>query len=783
MKMELPPPKPRARKAKAAPRWVGAIEGVHNGLVYGWAIDTEQPRARVIIEICLDGEPIGTVSADAARSDLAEAFSQAAAGSDACHGFVADLGVAATSAGLLTARIANSEFALAGSVAWDAMEAPPVGATSLVFSDGGLRLHGWAIDSRRAQHSVTVSAFIGNRRVAQAVANLDHPGLRGQDVGKHGFTLDLPLGLADGQVHTVRVVDEQGVPLNGSPVTLCTYADGAAALLGDAHAPLLRSVIDSYERYIPRSIGFEHYAAWAERFELNDSPANPPALSVGVLVTGDDAAALARTLDSILAQRGVTAHTYLGTTGAAPFAQQLAAARAAKCEVLATLRAGDTLLPHALARALEGFADPAAQVVYTDSEYDGRPWFKPAWNRDYAYATDYPLDLLLVRTSHAGPALAAGAPAAFAWQALAAAQQHEAAIVHVPRALVRIGSPLTPAERDERFAACAAALATSEPDATLQQLAALPPQPQFSARRVVRPLSKKDRARKVSLLIPTRDSVELLERCVASIQRHTDWPGLEILIIDNGSVEKKTKAYFRAVAKDGVKVLPMPGPFNFADLNNRAAATAQGEIIGLINNDIEALHDGWLDEIVAELLRPGVGAVGAKLLWPNGMVQHGGVLMGVGNAAGHFGNQLADADLGDHARNQVTQQMSGVTAACLFLRKRDYQKLGGMDPVAFPVAFNDVDLCLRLRKAGLAITWTPFAKLLHAESASRGKEDSPQKRARAERELEQLRRRWAMELSRDPAYHPSLNLDALSSASSALALPPRRRDPRTGRLA
>jgi hypothetical protein len=162
------------------------------------------------------------------------------------------------------------------------------------------------------------------------------------------------------------------------------------------------------------------------------------------------------------------------------------------------------------------------------------------------------------------------------------------------------------------------------------------------------------------------------------------------------------------------------------------------------------------------------------------MVQHGGVLMGVSNVAGHFGNRLADADWGDHGRNQLVQQVSGCTAACLFLRRSDFLQLGGMDGHAFPVAFNDVDLCLKVRASGKAIVWTPHAKLLHAESASRGHEDTPQKKARAQREINELRCKWGDLLLQDPAYHPSLNLDPNSHAFGGLAIPPRSRNPRPG---
>jgi GT2 family glycosyltransferase len=367
---------------------------------------------------------------------------------------------------------------------------------------------------------------------------------------------------------------------------------------------------------------------------------------------------------------------------------------------------------------------------------------------------------------------------------LAAHWQDAATIMHIPRVLYQFRSPLAAEERAARDAAAAAALARVEPDSRLLPLShpKVAAQGYQAARRVQAALDGAARQQRVSLIIPTRDHAALLERCITTIRQYTNWPQLEIIVIDNGSAEPTTLEYFAALSAGGIRVLAMPGPFNYADLNNRAVAAATGDIIGLINNDIEALHDGWLDEILAQLMRPNVGAVGAKLLWPNGMVQHGGILLGVGNVAGHFCNRLADADWGDHGRNQLAQQVSGVTAACLFLRKSDFEAVGGMDAAAFPVAFNDVDLCLKIRAAGKAIVWTPHAKLLHAESASRGHEDTPQKRARSAREIEQLRQRWGAALLLDPAYHPALNLDPNSHAFGGLALPPRSRAPRTGHL-
>lgn len=764
----------------SASRWHGAIDGIHQRLLFGWAFDSARPDARVVVEVCLDDDVIGCVVADVARADLAGQL-HALGAADACHGFVADLGAAASAqSGVVSVRIANTVAALPGGFRLAEPTTAPPSAVSNVIGDGGLRLHGWAVDPADPKRTLTVRAFVGHDMVAQTLANLHHPAMRGHIDGPKGFDLALPASLADGRVHSVRVVDEDGRPLNGSPLTICCTLDGVAALLPPHADELLLRVADIYERHLPRSLPLSSWPEWSARFD-SEGPASLPALSAAVMVVGAGEP-LERTLASIDAQHGIAVHAFAG----APFATLLARALASGCEVLCCLRAGDTLKPHALAYALEGFALPQAQLVYTDSETDGRPWFKPAWNPDYALASDYPLDLLLVRRAVAADLAAdlaealadAAGPASFAWSAMAAVwPQGMEAIVHVPRVLVRTHPP-TSEERPARLAAASRALRALVPGALLEELEQVPAGVTHAARRVRHPLPAGAREKTVSLVIPTRDRADLLQRCIDTIQRFTDWPKLEIIVIDNGSVEAATHAYFAKLAEQGVRVLPMPGPFNYADLNNRAIAQANGEIIGLVNNDIEALHAGWLDEIVAQLLRPEVGAVGAKLLWPNAMVQHGGVLIGVGNVAGHFGNRLADADWGDHGRNQLVQQVSGCTAACLFLLKEDYLMLGGMDGNAFPVAFNDVDLCLKVRASGKAIVWTPHAKLLHAESASRGHEDTPQKKARAQREVDQLRLKWSYVLLQDPAYHSSLSLDVHSHAFGGLAIPPRERGPR-----
>lgn len=380
-----------------AARWHGALDGIYKQLVYGWAYDRTRPDARVIVEICRDDVPFACILADVARTDLAAELEVFGA-PDLCHGFVADLGALPASAGgVISARVANTEVTLAGSFRLEESKAPPAAAINTVVGDGGLRLHGWALDPADQKRTVTVRAFVGNEMVAQAAANIIHPSMRGYIDGAHGFDLALPASLADGAVHSVRVVDDEGRPINGSPLTICCSMDGLVGLLPDDADELLLKVADIYQRHLPRSLPMSAWPEWSARFD-REGPAILPTLTTAVIVTGEaDAAALERTLASLQSQHGMTVQVFSGH----PFAALLAQALASGCDVVCCVRVGDTLTPHALAWALEGFALPQAQVVYTDSETNGTPWFKPAWNPDYALASDYPLDLLLVSATTA----------------------------------------------------------------------------------------------------------------------------------------------------------------------------------------------------------------------------------------------------------------------------------------------------------------------------------------------------------------------------------------------
>ncbi len=275
----------------------------------------------------------------------------------------------------------------------------------------------------------------------------------------------------------------------------------------------------------------------------------------------------------------------------------------------------------------------------------------------------------------------------------------------------------------------------------------------------------------VSLIIPTRNRVDLLRVCVGSILERTDYKNFEILIIDNQSDDPATLTYLQQLQKKSLaRVIPYPHPFNYAALNNFAVTQAQGELIGLLNNDVEVINDGWLTEMVSHACRPEIGAVGARLWYSNNTLQHGGIIVGLGGVAGHSHKHLPRGDGGYFSRAQLIQNLSAVTAACLVMRKEIFTAIDGFNETDLTVAFNDVDLCLRIREQGWRILWTPYAELYHHESASRGYEDTPEKKARFASEVMYMKKRWGDSLLRDPAYSPNLSLD---TEDFAMAWPPR----------
>lgn len=275
----------------------------------------------------------------------------------------------------------------------------------------------------------------------------------------------------------------------------------------------------------------------------------------------------------------------------------------------------------------------------------------------------------------------------------------------------------------------------------------------------------------VSLIIPTKNGLQLVRQCLESILGKTTYPNYEILIVDNGSDDPETLRYFKDLESEArVRVIRDDRPFNYSSLNNAAVQLARGEVVGLINNDVQVISPDWLSEMVSHALRPGVGAVGARLWYPNDTSQHGGVIIGLGGVAGHSHKHLPKGQSGYFWRANLIQGLSAVTAACLVIRKKIYEEVGGLNEEDLRVAFNDVDFCLRVAEAGYRNIWTPFAELYHHESATRGFEDTPERQARFAKEVIFMKQRWGGQLLHDPAYSPNLTLD---HEDFSLAWPPR----------
>jgi GT2 family glycosyltransferase len=278
----------------------------------------------------------------------------------------------------------------------------------------------------------------------------------------------------------------------------------------------------------------------------------------------------------------------------------------------------------------------------------------------------------------------------------------------------------------------------------------------------------------VSVIMPTRDRADLLAVAAQGVLHGTDYPALELMVVDNGSTEPAALALLAELDADPrVQVLPWPGAFNFAAMNNAAARRAKGQVLLLLNNDVQLIDPGWLRAMVAHAVRPDVGAVGARLLYRDGSLQHGGMALGPAGRATHllrgaprdapgYGNQLA-----------ATRELSAVTAACLAIRADVWARVGGMDE-RLPVAWNDVDLCQRVRAAGLRVIWTPHAVLLHLEGETRGADAAdPARQARFLADQALYRETWGRAADEDPFLNPNL----IAGDRQLLLAPPRRPRP------
>ena len=263
----------------------------------------------------------------------------------------------------------------------------------------------------------------------------------------------------------------------------------------------------------------------------------------------------------------------------------------------------------------------------------------------------------------------------------------------------------------------------------------------------------------VSIIIPTKDKVDLLERCIQSILSKTSYPNYELLVVDNLSQEKSSIDYLQTLRNsDRIRVIEYSNPFNFSAINNFAVNQSSGSVVLLLNNDTEVITANWLEQLVSYASLPDIGAVGAMLYYPDNTIQHAGVILGIGGVAGHAYLGSSRGSNGQFGRLNLVQNLSAVTAACLAIQKKKYLEVGGLNENELKIAFNDVDFCIKLLQKGYRNLWTPNIELYHYESASRGYEDTPDKKKRFEDEVLYMLKKWEGTLEFDPAYNPNLSL-------------------------
>jgi GT2 family glycosyltransferase len=445
-------------------------------------------------------------------------------------------------------------------------------------------------------------------------------------------------------------------------------------------------------------------------------------------------------------------------------------------ELVALVDPGDELAPHAfylLAAELSDHSD--AGLVYSDEDsLDARgrrqnPQFKSDWNPELLLGCDMIGRLAAYRRGlikRLG-GLQAGFDGAAEYDLALRASEllSPAQIRHLPYVLYH-----------RRAATYAPRIAAAQRRALSEYFARtgkkdieVLPGPTGETHRIIRPLPRQPPL--VSLVVPVGAGTDLVRNCLAGILSKTDYDRLELLVMVNAGTKPEVVPYLEQIATDPrVTIIDTQSGFNFSRICNLGIGRARGDIIGLINDDLEVIEPGWLREMVSHAVRPEVGAVGAKLYYPDDTIQHAGVIIAPGGGASHWFRHARRDEAGYCNRLLITQDLSAVTAACMLLRKVVYSEIGGLDEINLAVAFNDVDLCLRIRERGYLIVWTPFAELYHMESASRGSDLAPDKIDRFRREVAFLAKKWAASFPNDPYYNPNL---ALHNDRPDLAFPPR----------
>ena len=446
-----------------------------------------------------------------------------------------------------------------------------------------------------------------------------------------------------------------------------------------------------------------------------------------------------------------------------------AAAELAKGEYLMFCDHDDTLEPDALYEIVKAINDTDADVIYTDEDkvsMDGQhyfdPNFKPDFNLFRLRENNYICHIFVVRKSLTGETgmLRSEFDGAQDFDFILRCCEKAKKITHIPKVLYHWrchmdSTAADPSSKAYAYEAGRKAIREHYQRMGIDAKVDMTERPGWYRSHI-----KIQGNPMVSIIIPNKDHTDDLELCLFSMSRKSTYRNYEILIVENNSEKEETFEYYKKLPEryPKVRVLTWEKEFNYSAINNFAAEEAQGEYLLFLNNDVEILTPDWIEEMLQNCQQENVAAVGAKLYYPDDTIQHAGVVLGLGGIAGHIMCRASREDPGYFGRMISVQEISAVTAACMMVKKSEFDSVKGFDET-FQVAFNDIDLCMKFRAARKKIIFTPYAELYHYESKSRGLEDTPEKQFRFDKEVKRFQEKWAQQLEMgDPYYSPNLSV-------------------------
>ena len=714
----------------------------------GWAVDAQAPDEPVRLALTFEKGVLGEFQADLFRPELA------AVGGAGRHGFAVKLpGELLDGRPHLIRILVKKDGSVLARDGEEIFFPPHLHGQLESLEHATLR--GWAFDEQAPERSSLLEIEVDGTHAGTVRCDQSRPELAQLvgSSGRHGFRFPLPALLFDDRPHRVAVrFANTDRHLVGSPVEvrlpaglLTTRRRRLDRLVAERGVALEEGLAALTVEPLNRLNNPVAYRVWLEHHEA--------AIAAALATAGGQAKTLTVELIPLPGPE----------IGVADFATMVAGSPA---DAVVFLEPGAQLHPAFLPLVQAALAEGGVSLVYSDEDSQGadgaraQPHFKPSWDPDRYRAFPYIGFACAIARDCLSQAIALVAESETPVDAWAWAQAVvDTALLSVAAERVR-QLPFVLYHRDPKSAVDlprAAPERVSRVQAHLDRIGA-PADVHRDGKERVRVRWRLPAAPPpVTLIIPTRDRVDLLKACVESVLSKTTYPRYDIVVIDNDSQEPATLAYLDGLARrPGFWVRRWPQPFNYAAMHNAVVEEISNPYVALLNNDVEVITPEWLEEMMGHAIRPEVGAVGAKLLYPDGMIQHGGVLVGQHGAADAAQRAFSRDEDGYFHSAMVVQTVSAVTAACLVCRRDEYLAVGGMDAERFSIAFNDVDFCLKLRARGWRILWTPHALLYHHESASRQTSRSLEAQAHEQREVAQLRAKWQTDSFVDPFYSPNL---------------------------